>query len=640
MQGPTIGRRLRRVRRGALLAAGLVALAARPGAGQTILSQWGIAPQYESVYEVKRKDTIWEQTLGIGRTAPTWGGLSNLASTLHILGREDKARNNFVESDNTVDMKAERAGRLGKLTLAGVSHKNWREDDYSLTVRNADNLTLSHNLPLLSGGEARPEVPQVNLTLGGGWLQEKDVRENRRGGRASDSRTWATGWESDLGLNTRYAPSPTFTMTGGANWSGAVQNSRSRIAEAERDTTLDATDYTRSIGFNSETEWTRLAYLKVNLKASYARDYAQYYQASVEAQETKLSHKRMTALTLGGDLSPALSYDALLESDLDQYDYALERSDRLASANSADLGVQYDLGLPLVRGTQVSARAGAVSRRTSRENTAAYDTRERRAETELQKTLRPGLILAGKVDTELIQDFYDDGKLDRDKLTTTSSAFVTYQPSDRLKARGGYATKQSDAINISRARSAQNQNDRDYRVTVDYQATLVRGIAIQQSFQISASYTYFKFNEDKNRLTRSNRVTTKLDIPIWPNTDLNLEHIFNSSDTGAYVFATGGERRVYKRASETLRQNLVAELSYKIAGMIVLRATPTIDINSSRDLATERVTPREKRTFTGEIALQRELSNGIQLTSSFARTSSSQEDDYWNINATIAKTFD
>jgi hypothetical protein len=637
MRGPIIGRRLRRVRRGALLAAGLAALAARPGAGQTILSQWGITPQYQSAYEVMRKETKWEQTLGISRPRPTWGGISNLTSQLHILDREDKARNNFVESDNQVDLKAERSGRFGKLALAGVSHKNWREDDYSLTVRNADNFNLSHNLALLAGEESRP---QVNLSLGSGWLQEKDVRENRRGVRASESRTWATGWESDLGLNTRYAPSETFSMTGGGTWSGSVQNSRSRIAEAERDTTLDATDYTRSIGFNTETEWTRLACLKVNLKASYARDYAQYYQASVEAQETKLSHKRATALTLGGDVSPALSYDALFESDLDQYDYALERSDRLASTNSADMGVQYDLGLPLVRGTQLSARAGAVSRRTSRENTAAYDTRERRAETELQKTLRPGLILAGKVDTELIQDFYDDGKLDRDKLTTTSSAFVTYQPSDRLKARGGYATKQSDAINISRARSAQNQNDRDYRVTVDYQATLVRGIAIQQSFQISASYTYFKFNEDKNRLTRSNRVTTKLDIPIWPNTDLNLEHIFNSSDTGAYVFATGGERRVYKRASETLRQNLVAELSYKIAGMIVLRATPTIDINSSRDLATERVTPREKRTFTGEVELQRELSNGIQLTSSFARTSSSQEDDYWNINATIAKTFD
>jgi hypothetical protein len=640
MRGPTIGRRLRRVRRGALLAAGLAALAARPGAGQTILSQWGITPQYESVYEVKRKETVWEQTLGIGRPRPTWGGLSNLDSGLHILAREDKARNNFVESDNTVDMKAERDGRFGKLTIAGVSHKNWREDDYSLTVRNADNLTLSHNLPLLSGGEARPAVPQVDLTLGGGWLQEKDVRENRRGGRASDSRTWATGWESDLGMNTRYAPSATFTMTGGANWSGAVQNSRSRIAEAERDTTLDATDYTRSIGFNTETEWTRLAFLKVNLKASYARNYAQYYQASVEAQETKLSHTRMTALTLGGDLSPALSYDALLESDLDQYDYALERSDRLASSNSADMGMQYDLGLPLLRGAKLSARAGAISRRTSRENTAAYDTREKSAEAEIQKTLREGLILAGKVETQLTQDFYDDHKLDRDRLRTVSSAFVTYEPSDRLRARGGYTTNQTETVNIAGARSPQNQTDQEYRVTADYQATLVRGIAIQQNFQISANYTYFVFNEDKNKLTRSNRVTTKIDIPIWPSTRLYLEHIFNTSDTGAYVYATEGGGRVYRRSSDTLRQYLQAVLSYQIGGMIVLRATPTIDINSRRDLATARVTPREKRTFTSEVALERELGIGIHVSASFARTSSSQEDDYWNINATVAKTFD
>jgi hypothetical protein len=85
---------------------------------------------------------------------------------------------------------------------------------------------------------------------------------------------------------------------------------------------------------------------------------------------------------------------------------------------------------------------------------------------------------------------------------------------------------------------------------------------------------------------------------------------------------------------------LQAELSHQIAGVIMLRATPTIDINSRRDLATAKVTPREKRTFTGEVALQRELGNGIQVSASFARTSSSQEDDYWNINATVAKTFD
>jgi hypothetical protein len=620
---------MRGVFAGAALTGLLAAVA--PVAAESLFSNWGIAPQYESSYLVQRKETKWQQRLSVDHR----GGLVDFGTSLKTSARKDEARNDFQEYDNLLDLTLERATALGKLSFSGASHKDWREDQYSLTVRNEDRMSVTELLPLLDRSGAK-----LSFSAGGGWVQEKDVRENRRGTNSSLSRTWATGWEGDAGLEARWDPGATFNLASGLTWNGSLQDSDSRIRENESDTLITATDHSRSFGFHSEAEWSRYEACQLALTVRLADESSQFYQANVQSQETKLASKRSFDLVAGGSLARPIAYEAELTSDYDNNDYQIQTSDRYSSSRGLRLGLQYDVGLPLLRGATWTANAKTTSRRTARQNTDPFDTREKTIETELARPLGEGITIAGKLEENLTQDFYDTGKLDKDRLRAASSLYLTYEPSDRSRSRGGYVTTVTEVVNISAQRSAQNQSDEDYRITADYQALLPYDIRVQQYFQISASYTYFAFDEDKNKLTRTNRVTSKLGIPLFEHARMNLEHIFNRSDTGAYVYQTGGTDRAYSSGSESLRQYLKADLTYGIAGMITLKGTGSLDVNSNHDVVRDRTTRREKQTFTGEVDFQRELAGGLQVTARFARTRSSQEDDYWDIDASLVKTFD
>lgn len=613
----------------AALAAPLLAPAASAG---EIFGGWGIAPRYESTYRVRRRETSWDQTLDVDRKDPH---LADLSGKLRVRTSEDEARNNFEESDNTLTLESGRELRLGRLTLNGRARRNWREDIYSLTVRDIDDVQMGAIVPLLKRAQG-----QVSLNAGGGWLQEREVSENRRGGALTRSQTESSGWQGDLGVSGQWDPSASLHLRGDVGWSGDRQPSETRIEEEEVDSLLAATDKSRALEVRSEGEWSRWTGLKLYLKARFADDYSQFYQSSVQAQETKRTLRSNLSLLMGGEPLRALSYEAEVSTDRNDYRYEIQRSDRLATTDALRLRGQYVLGLPLLRGATVAAGGRVIGSRTARENTAAYDTNEQGLEAEISRPLGRRLDLVGKYEGELVQDFYDDGKLDRDRLRSSVSLGMTYKPSEQVQARGSYTARETETVNIRRQRATQNQINEDYRITADYRALLPYGISLSQSFQISADYTYFVFDEEANRLTRSNRVTSKVSVPLWPDTRVNLEHIYNRSDSGAYVYASSGsEERVYGRASDTLRQYLRAEISYLLAGLLRLRAEEIVDVNSRKDLARDTITRRDKRTFTGEAGFEREIANGLQVSATFARTLSTQEDDYWNIEASLAKTF-
>jgi hypothetical protein len=376
------------------------------------------------------------------------------------------------------------------------------------------------------------------------------------------------------------------------------------------------------------------------LTAGYSTDYSQFFQATAEEQETKRARQRKLDLVLGGDPLSSVSYEAVLSSNYDDYDYAVQRSDRHAATDAMRLRTTYSPDLPLLRGSSLVTIMNVRDGRTARENTAAYDTRERRVEADLTRPIGERVKLAASVESGLLQDFYDDRKLDRDQLRSETSLGVTYDPSPGVRARGSYTTRQVETVNIRRARAAQNQINEQYQIAADYSATLPLGALVTQSFQISADYTYFTYDEEANQLTRTNRVTSKITVPLWLNSEGYLEHLYQRSDAGAYVYRAGGTERAYSRGSETLRQYLKARLSYTLWEVVTLKAEEAIDVNGRRDLARGTRTRSDKRTFTMEAQFERELTDQLKVNGFFSRTLSTQEDDYWNIRAEVVKSFD
>ncbi len=599
--------------------------------GPGLLARWKLKPAYNSTYDVRRRETRWWQKLAVDRA----GGLADLTSSIEIMAREDATRNDYRESDNKIVTGFTRASGLGTLSLDGESHKHWTEDSRSLTVINEDHLTFGNLVPLYS-----PEQGTVTLAFSGGWIQEKEIKERRLGLTTTRDQTWAAGWQGDatLGANLEMAPALTFSSL--VVWEGAIQESNSDHTEVEADTSFTYTDHSRSLVVTEEAKWERHDFFIVDCKADYATSYTQYYQAAKEGQETKRHNRRGVQLNLSGDVRKRFAYVLGLSRDSRRFEYLLESSDKLDSSEGASLNAEYLPALPLLSGGTLRGLVETRNRRSVRQNTGAFDTREKTLEGEFVRPFGERLTVNMRTTATLTQDFYDDHSLDKDRLRTNTSVSARYTPSEAYQASAGYAAGRTEEVNIPRARTAQNQVQDDYRITADYLAHLPAQIEITQNFQISAAYTYYVFDEAKNTLTRTNRLTSKIGLGLWPHSKMRLEHIFLKSDAGAYAYSTGRRSRAYAKGSRSLRQYLLASLEYQLSSLINTKVTQSFDVEDRQTLSSQTASRREKRTLALQVALHKQLAGGFTMDASFERTSSNTEDDFWTITSSVEKSFD
>jgi len=616
----------------ARLALGLLAiLAARPAMGEetNLLDRWALSPGYSTTYDVRRQEKSWWQKLDLDRK----GGLADLKTALEIKTREDPSRNNYEESDNRFTLKLGRKIRPGQLTLDGDWRRRWTEDVRSLTAIDADHLNLGSTIGLLGR-----EGASLDFRFAGGWLQGREVKERQVGTQRTLDRTFTDGWEGETHLQGSWEPREDLKLDSQASWDGSVQASDSRHIEAGETTPYTARDHARTLDFSSTLEWTRLEAANVSLEANLTNGSSQYYQATRQAQETKQRHSRSVALRLQGEPADSFAYTVDLTTDLRSFDYRVESTDKLDSDRSGRYGAEYRPSLPLLRGSALRGTLDLGRHRTENEKTADYTTHSKSVEAEFQRPFGPRFVLDIRGSETLTQDIYDDQTLDRDRLRSDSFLSLTYDRGSPFRALASYATGRTEDVNIPRARAGQNQVQDDYRITFDYQATLPAAIALKQNFQISATYTYYVYDEAKNTLTRTNRVTTKVDLPLWTSSSLYLEHIYLRSDNGLYVYSAVTGSRGYSVGSENLRQYLSAVARYRFLGMFELRATQSFNVETRQTAGGGNATRREKLTFSGLIALHRQV-RGLQLDASFERTSSNTEEDYWTVDASVEKRF-
>jgi hypothetical protein len=603
-----------------------------PAAGgeeTTLLDRWDLSPVYSSTYDVGRRDTSWWQKFALDRR----GGLADLKSALEIKSRDDESRNDYREADNRFNLQLSRKSSLGDLSFDGSSRRRWNQDLRSLTAIDDDHMSLGSSVGLLSR-----TASQLDLQLSGGWLRGSEVKERQIGQLRTVDRTRTGGWEGEALLQGQWEPAPDLKVESRASWDGSLESSESRHIEAEETTVYSATDHARTVDMSSSMEWTRHAAAKVALEAKYTTGFAQYYQATRQAQETKGRRSGSLELHLAGDPVDSVAYGVDLTTDLRGFDYRVDPNDKLESNRSGRYSAEYRPALPVLRGSRLRGAVQLGKHRTENQNTPDYSTHSKSIEGQFERPFGPRFNLQLRGTESLTQDFYDDLTLDKDRLRSDTFLSLTYDRGDPFRALASYATSRTEDVNIPSVRAGQNQVQDDYRVTLDYTARMPAGIALRQNFQISATYTYFVSDSTKNTLTRTNRVTTKVDLPLWPNSSLYLEHIYLRSDNGLYTYSVETGARGYSAGAENLRQNLSAVANYRLWGMVEIKATQAFNVETRQTVDSTAPTRREKLTFSGLVALHRRV-RGLDLDASFERTSSNTEEDYWTIDARVEKRF-
>jgi hypothetical protein len=612
---------------------GLLALlaVARPAAATEppLLERWRLSPIYSSTYDVRRQETSWWQKLDLDRK----GGLADLKSALEVKSREDPSRNAYHESDNRFGLKLGRKVDLGELTLDGDWRRRWTEDVRSVTAIDEDHMNLGSTVGLLGR-----ERSTLDFRFSGGWLRGRELKERQVGTLRTIDRTFTSGLEGETFLQGQWEPVKDLKVGSRASWDGSVQSSDSRHVEADETTLYTARDHARTLDFDSTLEWTRHAEANVSLEAKMTDGFAQYYQATRQAQETKSRRSHSVELHVEGEPMDSLAYAVDLTTDMKSFDYRVETSDKLDSDRSGRYSAEYRPHLPLLRGGSLRGALELGRHRTENQNTADYTTHSKSVEAEFQRPFGPRFVLDLRGTETLAQDIYDNMSLDKDRLRSDSFYSLTYDRGEPFRALASYATSRTEDVNIPRGRAGQNQVQDDYRITFDYQGKLPAQIALRQNYQISATYTYYVFNPDKNTLTRTNRVTTKVDVPLWANSGLYLEHIYLRSDNGLYVYSAVTGARGYSVGAENLRQYLSAVARYRFLGMFEAKVTQSFNIEMRQAADGTNPTRREKLTLSGLLALHRQV-RGLQLDASFERTSSNTEEDYWTIDASVEKQF-
>ncbi|MBP6875039.1 MAG: hypothetical protein KBD56_03115 [Candidatus Eisenbacteria bacterium] len=612
-------------------AVALLLCAAPASNAETVLGRWGLKPRYETEYSVYRKEQGWSQRFNFDRPSK----LADVRSSLSVQSKEDATRNDYRYGSNMFQLNLSRPSVIGKLSTDGGTQRQWTQTTQSLDSRTRDNISLSNMVSIFERAGRK-----LSLSFGGGWVQEKQVKEGRRGLVVTEDETNSTGWETEASLDGAWEPAKDLKFTARTAWDGSTEASSTLHMEGETQTFQENTDRSRNNTIAADLIWSRLNALKIQVKMNFSDAVAQYYQASAARQETKQSQVNGFHVEAAGEPLEDMSYGMSFDRQKTEFDLKVEANDRLDSSDKYNFTTKYSPHLPLLKGSVVQGDASFTSKSTWRERTVPYDSKGTQLELRFGRPLGKRFDLTLKGVTHLDQDFYQDGSLDKDRLRTSTSATLQYKVEKKFAINTAYASNRTDVVNIRAARAGQNQVEKDYRLTMDYRLTLPMEIQVAQNFQVSAVYTYYTYNEKSNSLTRTNRVTSRVAVPLLENSEINLEHIFERSDTGAYLYNGEGTRQAYSKGTERLRQDLKASLDYSLFHFVTFSLIERLGVNSSEQLSSGVVTRRDNHEMTGKLTIRRDLTGGLALDARFERTLSNQNDPYWRIDAKVQKQFD
>lgn len=617
----------------ALLCLALGPVAAWADSG-TLMSRLAVEPKYDTSYDVYRKQKTWRQALKLDRAIRR----ARLRTELNLQFKEDKSRNNLEEAKNNLRLQLSRQIGLANLFADARLGRSWKGTTSSLRAINRNTVDFGSTLELLARNMA-----SVSMSLRGGFTGRTDINERIRTTSVTRDTTDATGWIGRMGLNGMLDPNKDFSFQGDFSYSAGNQDSRSTHTETDADTStveiVSATDNDHALGYGFTGRWTGQEAFMVDLRSTYSNATSQYYQASEKTQETELKLNRATELLIEGQATGALQYGMSLGSTSARTDYDIRERDVYRQSTDFSINGRHELGIPLLAGSVVRASLSLGSARNETQNSSGFDTKRKQLSGEIAREFAERVKLSARTRVSLNQDYYDDGMQDTDRLRSETTVAGHYNPSLAFKANMSYTMSTEETVKIPARYSLQNQKGKDYKIAARYNADLPWGIKAGQSFQVSARYKYYVFDENKNTLTRTNRVTSGIDAAFCDRSALTLEHIFNRTDNGAYTYAGSGSGRSYKKSQERLRQYLKAQIRYDAWEYLYFKGTSTYDITCRTTLATDTTTRRDKRTLRGEVGFHKRFHSGLDVNATFAKVSSTQEDDYWKINAKVGMKF-
>ncbi len=236
---------------------------------------------------------------------------------------------------------------------------------------------------------------------------------------------------------------------------------------------------------------------------------------------------------------------------------------------------------------------------------------------------------------------------DRDLFDREGTLSLDYTPQSDISTSLTLRAREDQLVYIRRTRTGDNKTTQTFSVQPAITKKFSHGLSLSQRYDLSADYTIYTYDEDRNFLVRNLGVTTEFRWSGLASLNATLSHRYTGQDEGAYVRGDDGVRR-YGKNSERDTHTMRIGIKYELFGVVDIEASQDFTVQQKwnlldgvRSLAWER----HDTSLTGKASADFKLAEETTLKFSVARTDrdatsiAESQRRVWNIAVSINKNF-
>ena len=365
-----------------------------------------------------------------------------------------------------------------------------------------------------------------------------------------------------------------------------------------------------------------------------------------EQTEHKSQESESTGVTADLLLLEGLAAKISFSYSRNQQYYRIEPSRNSdVAARGVDAHITYDLGE-----TQFKADLGSDRKRNEYFDVRTGNNYTNTLSASLTHSFREGLDASLRGRMSLLSVHYDDVEAndkDRDLFDREATLTVNYKVRKDITTGLVIKVRDDQLIYIRRSRTGDNKTTQKFAIEPFIRKSFTPRFGASQRYQLSADYTFYRYDSDANFLIRNMSVITGLNWRPFDPLELGVEHTWRVQDEGSY---STGEQGVegYGRSSERIDQKLGITLGYKIAGLVAIEVRQNLGVQNKWKIDEDGRTPTWDKfdtSLVGKASTDYSLPDGTTIKVSIARTHrnatniSERRREVWNISANLSRTF-
>ena len=365
-----------------------------------------------------------------------------------------------------------------------------------------------------------------------------------------------------------------------------------------------------------------------------------------EQTEHKEREDESTAVTADLELFEGLGAKLSFSYSRKQQYYRVEptRNSDIA-ARGVKAHITYDLGE-----TSFKTDLSSDRKRNDTFDVRTGDNYTHTLSASLAHTFTEGLDVSIRGRMSLLSVHYDDSEAndkDRDLFDREATLTVNYKMRKDITTGLVVRVRDDQLIYIRRSRTGDNKTTQKFAIEPFIRKTFSPRFGASQKYQLSADYTFYRYDTDANFLIRNMSIITGLNWKPFNPLELGLEHTWRVQDEGSYSKDEYGVEG-YGRSSERIDQKFGITLGYKIGDLISIEVRQNLGVQNKWKIEEDGKTPvldKFDTSIVGRASTEYSLPDGTALKISIARTHrnatniSERQREVWNISANLSRTF-